>query len=61
MIAMVSGHGFGLCPATGKVISELVTKGTSSVCVEGLALGRFAGLDTSWRAARSWGVGGYNT
>jgi sarcosine oxidase subunit beta len=61
VIAMVSGHGFGLCPATGKVISELVTKGASSVAVDGLGLRRFAGLDGAWRAARAWGAGAYNT
>jgi sarcosine oxidase subunit beta len=61
VIAMVSGHGFGLCPATGKVVSELVTKGASSTDVDGLTLRRFAGLDASWRAARGWEAGAYNT
>src|SRR5262249_22162517 len=61
VMAMVSGHGFGLCPATGKAVSELVTKGRSSIELDGLTLGRFAGLAPSWREARSWTVGAYNT
>jgi glycine/D-amino acid oxidase-like deaminating enzyme len=61
VIATASGHGFGLCPAIGKVVSELVTKGTSSVPIEGLALGRFAGLEPSWRQGRRWDAGAYNT
>jgi sarcosine oxidase, subunit beta len=61
IVATASAHGFGLCPASGRAISELVTKGTSSVPIEGLALGRFAGLKTSWRDARRWVAGAYNT
>ena len=33
VIATASGHGFGLCPAIGKVVSERLTKGTSSIPV----------------------------
>lgn len=58
---VVVEKGFGLCPATGKVVSELATKGTSSIAVDGLALGRFAGLDAAWRQARRWVAGAYNT
>jgi sarcosine oxidase subunit beta len=61
VVATASGHGFGLCPATGKVVGELVTKGTSSIPVEGLGLGRFAGLAPGWRQARRWDAGAYNT
>jgi sarcosine oxidase, subunit beta len=61
VIATASGHGFGLCPAIGKVVSELVTKGTSSIPVERLALGRFAGLEPSWRQGRRWDASAYNT
>jgi sarcosine oxidase subunit beta len=61
VVATASGHGFGLCPAVGKVVSELVTKGTSSVAVDGLGLGRFAGLGDGWREARRWDAGEYNT
>jgi sarcosine oxidase subunit beta len=61
VVATTSGHGFGLCPATGKVVSELVTKGTSTIPVSALALSRFAGLDPSWRQSRQWVSGAYNT
>jgi hypothetical protein len=43
------------------VVSELVTKGTSSIPVERLALSRFAGLEPSWRQGRRWDAGAYNT
>jgi hypothetical protein len=57
VIATASGHGFGLCPAIGKVVSELVTKGTSSIPVERLSLSRFASLEPSWRQGRRWDAG----
>jgi sarcosine oxidase subunit beta len=61
IVATASAHGFGLCPASGRAISELVTKGTSSVPIEGLALGRFDGLERAWRESRDWVAGAYNT
>jgi glycine/D-amino acid oxidase-like deaminating enzyme len=61
IVATASAHGFGLCPASGRVICELVTKGTSSVPIEGLALSRFAGLERTWREGRDWVAGAYNT
>jgi sarcosine oxidase subunit beta len=61
VVATASAHGFGLCPASGLAISELVTKGTSSIPLEGLALGRFAGLEPAWRETRHWVAGAYNT
>jgi glycine/D-amino acid oxidase-like deaminating enzyme len=61
ILATASAHGFGLCPATGKAISELATKGASSIPIEGLRLGRFAGLDSAWRQGRQWVAGAYNT
>ena len=61
IVATASAHGFGLCPASGKAIAELVTQGTSSVPIEGLTLGRFDGLETAWRENRDWVAGAYNT
>jgi sarcosine oxidase subunit beta len=61
VIGTASGHGFGLCPATGKVISELVMKGVSTVPIEGLRLDRFSDLASSWREERRWTAGAYNT
>jgi sarcosine oxidase, subunit beta len=61
VLAVMSGHGFGPCPATGKAVSELVVKGISSIDLDGLALSRFANLPASWREARNWVAGAYNT
>jgi sarcosine oxidase, subunit beta len=61
IVATASAHGFGLCPASGRAIFELVAKGTSSIPIEGLALGRFHGLERAWRESRDWVPGAYNT
>jgi sarcosine oxidase subunit beta len=61
VIACMSGHGFGPCPASGKAVSELVLKGASSIDIDGLGLRRFADLPGSWRDGRAWAAGGYNT
>jgi len=61
VVAVMSGHGFGPCPATGKAVSELVLKGASAIDIDGLALNRFADLPASWREARNWVAGAYNT
>lgn len=61
LMATVSGYGFGLCPATGKAVCELVTKRRSSTSIDGLGMSRFAELQTSWRESRGWTVGAYNT
>ena len=37
-----SGHGFGLGPAVGKVVSELVLDGKASVDIDGLRFSRFS-------------------
>ena len=54
IIASVSGHGFGLSPATGKVIHELITRGETSVDISGLSLGRFADVKPGWRDDYGW-------
>lgn len=61
VVVTASAHGFGLCPASGLAISELVTKGTSSIPIDGLTLRRFADLDPLWRETRQWVAGAYNT
>ncbi len=53
-IATVSAHGFGLCPATGKVVSEVVMHGESSIDISGLSYGRFADVPHDWREQRGW-------
>jgi sarcosine oxidase subunit beta len=54
MVATMSAHGFGLSPATGKVISDLVLHGETSVNISGLLLGRFADVAPTWREDRGW-------
>ncbi len=54
LLVTVSGHGYGLSPATGLVVSELITKGESSVPIDGLRLGRFADVASDWRERAGW-------
>jgi sarcosine oxidase subunit beta len=55
VVATMSGVGFGLSPASGRAIHDLVTQGACSFADIGkLGIGRFAGLAPEWRAARGW-------
>ena len=54
VVVTASAHGFGLTPATGKVVSDLVLHGESSVDISGLGLSRFADVRPSWREERGW-------
>ena len=54
VVVTASAHGFGLTPATGKVVSDLVLHGESSIDISGLGLSRFADVRPSWREERSW-------
>ena len=54
-VATMSGVGFGLSPASGHAIADLVTTGTCSFAdLSKLGLDRFAGLPADWRQARGW-------
>jgi sarcosine oxidase subunit beta len=54
-IATMSGVGFGLSPATGHAIRDLVLDGVCSFADLGkLGLARFADLPDDWREARGW-------
>ncbi len=54
-VATMSGVGFGLSPATGHAIHDLVTTGTCSFAdIKKLGIGRFAGLPENWRESRGW-------
>ena len=54
-VATMSGVGFGLSPASGRAVSELVMDGACGFTdLEKLKLSRFAGLDPDWRAALGW-------
>ncbi len=54
-VATMSSVGFGLSPASGRAIHDLVTTGTCSFTdIAKLGISRFASLPADWRAARGW-------
>ena len=54
LVVTVSGHGYGLSPSTGLVVSELILKGESSVNIDGLNYSRFADVPMEWNQERGW-------
>jgi sarcosine oxidase, subunit beta len=55
VVASMSGVGFGLSPASGHAIRDLVIDGKCSFAdISKLGLSRFAGLETDWRQKRGW-------
>jgi len=61
IVVTLASYGFAPSPATGKVVSELVLSGETSVDIEGLRLSRFADLPRDWREEQDWAKGAYNT
>ncbi len=54
-IATLSSVGFGLSPAAGHAIRDLVIAGSCSFAdLSTLRLGRFASLEPDWRTLRGW-------
>ena len=54
-IATLSSVGFGLSPAAGRAIRDLVVSGRCGFAdLSTLGLGRFAGLQPEWRALQGW-------
>lgn len=54
-IATLSSVGFGLSPAAGRAIRDLVMTGTCSFAdLSTLTLGRFASLEADWKALQGW-------
>ena len=53
-VVTASAHGFGISPATGKVVSDIVLHGKSTIDITGLALDRFSDLAPDWREERGW-------
>lgn len=49
-----SAHGFAIAAATGKVVSELVLHGESSVDISGLRMDRFGDVAPNWREELGW-------
>ena len=55
VVASMSGVGFGLSPASGHAIADLVLEGRCTFTdIDKLGIGRFAGLSPDWRAERGW-------
>lgn len=54
-VATMSSVGFGLSPASGRALRDLVVEGRCSFPEIGkLGLSRFAGLDPDWRREQGW-------
>ncbi len=54
-VATMSGVGFGLSPASGHAVRDLVVDGACSFAdIAKLGLARFAGLEPDWRERRGW-------
>ena len=54
-VATMSGVGFGLSPATGHALRDLVLEGRCSFAdIAKLSIRRFAGLPQDWREAAGW-------
>jgi sarcosine oxidase subunit beta len=55
VIATMSSVGFGLSPATGRALAQLVTQGRCDFAdLSKLTLGRFGNLPLDWRARQGW-------
>jgi sarcosine oxidase subunit beta len=55
VIATMSSVGFGLSPATGRALAQLVTQGECDFAdLSQLKLSRFGNLPPDWRARRGW-------
>ncbi len=54
LVCTMSGDGFGLSPATGMAVADLVKHGETPINIEGLRLSRFADVPVDWREQRNW-------
>ncbi len=55
VLATMSSVGFGLSPASGRAIADLVVEGRCSFAdLSSLSLARFAGLEPDWRTRAGW-------
>jgi len=55
VVASMSSVGFGLSPASGHAICDLVLDGKCSFAdIDMLKLSRFDGLESDWREKRGW-------
>lgn len=61
VVVTVSGNGYGLSPATGTAVKELIVDGSCSFDISGFKLDRFRDVPANWRKAWGWQAGSYNT
>ena len=61
-VGTLSGVGFGLSPASGRALAQLVTDGACDFADLGsLRLDRFSRLEPDWAALQGWLPGGLAT
>ncbi len=54
-VATMSGVGFGLSPATGHAVRDLVLEGRCTFAdISKLTIGRFADIPADWREGKGW-------
>lgn len=61
VMVCVSGNGFGLSPATGLAVKELIVDGECAVDISAFNFDRFRNVPRDWRKQWSWEAGSYNT
>ena len=60
VVVCVSGNGFGLSPATGLAVKELIVDGECAVDISAFKFDRFRHVPRDWRKRWSWEAGAYN-
>ena len=61
VIVSASGNGFGLSPATGLAVKELIVDGECAVDISAFRFDRLRHVPRDWRKTWSWQAGAYNT
>ena len=61
VVVCVSGNGFGLSPATGLAVKELIVDGECAVDISAFRFERFRNVPRDWRKRWGWEAGAYNT
>ena len=54
VVVTASAHGFGIAPATGKAVSDLVLYGETNIDIGAFGLNRFSDIGPDWRAELGW-------
>ena len=54
VVVTASAHGFGISPAMGRAVSDLVLYGESSIDISAFRLDRFSDVGPGWREECGW-------